>query len=399
MSTIFDKPFTQQEPISEAAIEAVSEVLRSGRLHRYNVVGDEPSEVALLEAEYAAWQGVPYCIATSSGGAALQMALRAVGVKPGDQVLANAYTLAPVPGAIHAAGGVPVFVEIDENWHIDLDDLERKAASSDAKVLMLSHMRGHLANMEAIADLCARRGITMIEDCAHTMGARWDGVRSGNFGAVAAFSTQTYKHMNSGEGGFLTTSDPEIAARATILSGSYMLYGLHGAVPDESVFARVKQDEPNCSSRMDMMRAVLLRHQLPVLVDNIERWNERYWTLVEGLRASNGITVPARDAKEHFVASSIQFHPHLEGAETFETLLANCARRGVELKWFGADKPKGFTSRYDSWTYLNNDQDLQKTRSVLATTCDMRIPLTFSIEDCAIIAGIIVEEVNKVTDG
>ncbi|GIR97360.1 MAG: hypothetical protein CM15mP100_5800 [Alphaproteobacteria bacterium] len=64
----------------------------------------------------------------------------------------------------------------------------------------------------------------LVEDCAHTMGAKWRGIRSGNFGDVAAFSTQTYKHMNSGEGGFLTTDDDEMAARAIINSGSYMLY-------------------------------------------------------------------------------------------------------------------------------------------------------------------------------
>ena len=125
--------------------------------------------------------------------------------------------------AIHACGGVPVFVEIGPDWLTDLDDLRAKAAESGARFFMLSHMRGHIADMEAITAICTEFGITLIEDCAHTMGASWQGTRSGNFGSVACFSTQTYKHMNSGEGGFLTTDNPEIAARAIILSGSYML--------------------------------------------------------------------------------------------------------------------------------------------------------------------------------
>ena len=123
----FTKSFTQQEPIPEAAIVRAVEIMRSGRLHRYNVGPGEESEASALERDYAAYQGAKYCVACASGGYALQLGLRAVGMKPGDKVLANAYTLAPVPGAIHAAGGVPVLVEIDEAYHIDLDDLERRA--------------------------------------------------------------------------------------------------------------------------------------------------------------------------------------------------------------------------------------------------------------------------------
>ncbi|MEM9360067.1 MAG: aminotransferase class I/II-fold pyridoxal phosphate-dependent enzyme, partial [Pseudomonadota bacterium] len=133
MTVRFEKPFTQQEPIPEAAVERASEILRSGRLHRYNVVAGEVAEATLLEQEYAAWQGAEFCLATTSGGQALQIALRAVGVKPGTKVLANAYTLAPVPGAIHAAGGEPVLVDIDESWHTDLDDLRAKAETSGAR--------------------------------------------------------------------------------------------------------------------------------------------------------------------------------------------------------------------------------------------------------------------------
>jgi len=109
-TTRFEKPFTQQEAIPEAGIDAAIEILRGGRLHRYNTLPGETSEVSLLEQEYAAYQGAKYCLATTSGGQAMQIALRAVGVKPGTKVLANAYTLAPVPGAIFATGGVPVLV-------------------------------------------------------------------------------------------------------------------------------------------------------------------------------------------------------------------------------------------------------------------------------------------------
>ena len=394
----FDKPFTQQEPISEATIDRVGEILRSGRLHRYNVVNGEPSEAALLEKEFAAWQGTPYCLACASGGYALHVALRASGLQPGDPVLTNAYTLAPVPGAIHNAGGVPILVEIDDHWHLDLDDLAQKQTESGAKFLMLSHMRGHICHMDAVVQFCEENSVILIEDCAHTMGARWKGKRSGNFGHVAAFSAQTYKHINSGEGGLLTTSDPEIAARAIIMSGSYMLYGLHGAAPDEAVFKNIKQMNPNYSGRMDNLRATLLRGQLPNLEDNARRWNKRYQILEAGLAASTDIEVPERVQHEAYVGSSIQFRPALAKPEDFPRLLANCLKRGVEIKWFGADEPIGFTSRYDSWHYLGVLPDMPKTRAVLSNTCDMRVPLTFTEEDCRTIATIVVEEVESLTN-
>ncbi|MGI9380920.1 MAG: DegT/DnrJ/EryC1/StrS family aminotransferase, partial [Methyloligellaceae bacterium] len=104
----FKKSFTQQEPIPQQGIDKVVEILKSGRLHRYNTAADEISETALLEEEYAAYQDASYCLAVASGGQAIQIALRAVGVEPGDKILANAYTLAPVPGAIHAVGAAPV---------------------------------------------------------------------------------------------------------------------------------------------------------------------------------------------------------------------------------------------------------------------------------------------------
>ena len=389
----FTKPFTQQEPIPEEGIERAIEILRSGRLHRYNLVPDEIGEVARLEQEYAAWQEQDYCIATTSGGTAIQLGLRAAGVEHGDLVLANAYTLAPVPGAIFNVGGKPVLVEIDHNYHIDVADLAAKAQTSGAKYLLLSHMRGHIADMEAIMAIAEAHGIIVIEDCAHTMGARWNGKRSGNFGHVAAFSTQTYKHMNSGEGGLLTTNDALIAAKATIMSGSYMLYERHGAGPSAEVFDSIKTKMPNFSCRLDHLRAALIRSQMAHLDDNIARWNALYNALDADLRAIEGVSLPVRPQSEFFVGSSIQFRVDSIDKSDIPDFMARCATRGVDLKWFGADRPTAFTSRYDSWEYLDDIPDLPATKAALDKVIDMRVPLTFTTDDCAIITAIIAEEV------
>ena len=393
--TNFAKPFTQQESIPQAGIERAVEILQTGRLHRYNLAEGERSEASLLEQEYAHYQGADYCLACTSGGYAIALALRICGVKPGDQVLANAYTLAPVPGAIHNVGASPVLIEIDDNYHIDCDDLEAKAVASGAKVLLLSHMRGHIADMDRIVSICDAHDITLVEDCAHTMGATWRGVKSGNFGKVAAFSTQTYKHMNSGEGGLLTTNDAELAARAVVSSGSYMLYGRHGAIPAEDVFQKVRLEQPNYSGRMDHLRAAILRAQLPNLDQNVARWNSLYDRLFARFDAIDGVTIPARKQHEAYVGSSIQFRADGLSRDNIPDFLARCAKRGVELKWFGEDEPKAFTSRYDSWHYIKDIPHLPKTLEVLSKTIDMRVPLTFDAQDCDVIADIIAEEMQQ----
>ena len=398
MTPRFQGNFTQQLPIPEEGIERAVAVMRSGRLHRYNVIDDEVPETVQLENEFAAYMGARFCLACTSGGYALQTALRAYGISPGEPVLTNGFTLSPVPGAIEAAGGKAVLVEVTEGLVIDIDDLARKAESSEARVLMLSHMRGHIADMGALMEAADTLGIAVIEDCAHTMGARWGNVKSGAHGVAACFSTQTYKHINSGEGGFITSDDEELMARATILSGSYMLYCRHAAVPAGDVFDQVRLDTPNCSGRMDNLRAAILRPQLTELDQLVEAWNVRYRAIEAVLRTAPGVRLPERPDQESFVGSSIQFQvPGLDEAG-MRKLVTECLSRGVELKWFGDPEPVAYTSRYDSWRYLGR-QPLPVTDRVLTSLLDMRIPLTFSVDDCRLIGQIIGDSLAKLRNG
>jgi dTDP-4-amino-4,6-dideoxygalactose transaminase len=393
MGDVFEGSFTQQEPIPEAAIEAAVAVMRSGRLHRYNTAPGEVAQTVLLEQEFAASVGAKYCLAVASGGYAMATALRAIGVKAGDRVLTNAFTLAPVPGAIAAVGAVPVFVGVTPALVLDLEDLVAKADQSS--VLLLSHMRGHICDMERLMEICDAAGITVIEDCAHTMGAAWKGRPSGTWGTVGCYSCQTYKHMNSGEGGLFVTDDAEVAARGIIYSGSYMLYETHLAGPPKEVFETIRYETPNISGRMDNLRAAILRPQLADLATQCARWNERYFALEAGFRNIPGLTVIERAQEETIVGSSIQFLlDGWQGAAVLD-LLARCKARGVELKWFGNAEPVGFTSRYDSWRYVDAPAMPDSDR-VLAGIVDMRVPLTFSLADCAQIARIIREEVGAV---
>jgi dTDP-4-amino-4,6-dideoxygalactose transaminase len=389
----FDGSFTQQEPIPEAGIEAALAVLRHGRLHRYNVAAGEVAEAALLEEEFAAYVGARYCLGLASGGAAMACALRAMQVGPGDPVLSNAFTLAPVPGAIASVGARPVFVDVTEDLTIDLAHLEAEAQATGAKVLLLSHMRGHVCDMEALIALCDRLGVRVIEDCAHTMGARWKGVPSGRHGAIGCYSTQTYKHMNSGEGGFLVTDDGDLAARAVLLSGSYMLYPRHRAAPGPEAFEALKLDMPNVSSRMDNLRAAILRPQIALLDDRRARWRVLYQGMERGLAGTPGVQLIPRPQWEDYVGSSFQFLLPGWEASRVAGFVAGAAARGVELKWFGAADPQGFTSRYAHWRYAD-PTPLPQTDRVLAGLIDMRLPLTFAPGDVDQIARIIRAEVG-----
>jgi dTDP-4-amino-4,6-dideoxygalactose transaminase len=384
----FGKDLSTPEPISEEAIERAVALLRSGRLHRYGEQGTGYPEPSILEQEYAAYVGSKYCIAVSSCGAAMFIALKALGVKPGDKVLTSTFTLAPVPGAIAHASAEAVLIETTPDYMTDLEDLERKAASSGSKVLLLSHMRGHITDLEAVRRICDKHGIAVIEDCAHTMGAKWDGKHTGTWGKVGCYSTQTYKHINSGEGGLIVTDDEDVAAQAILMSGCYMMYHQHILKPSAEVFERWKYITPNFSMRMSNLAASLLRPQISQLANRGERWNHIYAMLERELSKAAHVTLPLRGAKEEYIASSIQFTLNLMRPQ-IERFLKECDARGLYIKWFGSTAPVAFTSNYEHWHYLDKKPNIPKSMDVLNQLMDLRTPLSLTEDDCILIGKIV----------
>lgn len=382
------------ESIPEAGIEAALRLMRDGRLFRYGEDRAGLPEAALLEEEFAALTGRRYCVAVNSGGCALYLALKSAGVSRDDAVLVNAFTLAPVPGAIEHAGARAVLVDIDDRYVIDVDDLAAKAKETGARYLMLSYMRGHLPDMDRVNAACERLGLVLIEDCAHTLGATWDGRAAGSFGEVACFSAQTFKHVNSGEGGLLVTDDEDIAARAILRSGSYMLYAQHRARPPEAVFERHRYTVPNCSMRMSALAAALIRPQLSVLPERVARWRAIHADLVARLSGIPHLSVPARPPEEGFVPSSLQFSLTGLDMNQMRTFVSECQAHGVHLKWFGEDEPVGFTSRHDHWRYLKEHWPTPNADRVLKGLCDLRLPLSLSEEDCRTVAAVIKESMQ-----
>jgi dTDP-4-amino-4,6-dideoxygalactose transaminase len=375
------------EPIPAEGIAAATELLRTGRLFRYAEAGGQPSEAAAWEQEFAAYLGRRYAVAVNSCGAALYLALHSVGVRPGDAVLVNSWTLAPVPGAVAHAGARPVLVETTPDLTVDLGDLERRAAAHPGAVLLLSHMRGHIADLEAVTALCDRHGLRLVEDCAHSLGGGWSGRPTGTFGAVGCFSTQTYKHLNSGEGGVLVTDDDEIAARAILASGSYALYTQHTSRPPVDVLHALAASEPNHSMRLTNLAAAVLRPQLRSLPARVAAWNSRYDRLADGLAELPDVRLPVRPPAEEYVGSSLQFFVDLP-APDIARFCAEADSLGVHVKWFGAPRPSAFTSAHQHWHYAGR-QTLPETDAVLDRLCDIRVPLALPLDRCDDVVSIL----------
>lgn len=382
--------FSRPPPLPRLARDRAEALMRSGYLHRYREGGSAHDDVATFEAVIASMLGARYAVAVNSCGSALFLSLISAGLERGEPVLMNAFTLGPVPGAVVHAGGRPVLVEINDDLVIDCDDLIDKARSSGARFLLLSHMRGHIADMEHVKAVCSQLGLVMIEDCAHTLGASFAGRPAGRFGMAGCFSLQSYKHVNAGEGGVIVTDDADLAARAILHSGSYMLYAQNGSRPDAATFEKWRHRCANFSMRMSNLTAALASPQLKEIDERRAIWNASHDRLAEGLGAIDGIRLPTRHRKESYCQSSIQFMvgDRLERAQ-IPLFIARCHRGGVPLKWFGAADAIGYTSRPDHWHYLGDVRTPPRTQAILGALMDLRIPLGLAPDECDAIVGVI----------
>jgi perosamine synthetase len=165
-----------------------------------------------LEAELAGWLGTRHAVAVSSGTAALHTALAAVGIGPGDEVLVPALSVVMSAAPVTYTGAVPVFVDCTREGGIDYDDLDAKISSS-TRAVMPVHLWGRAGDLPRLIAFAAQRGLRVIEDACQAHGTRVQGQLAGTFGDAGCFSLKDGKVLSCGEGGFLLTNDPGIAAR------------------------------------------------------------------------------------------------------------------------------------------------------------------------------------------
>ena len=383
----------QAEPIPAAAREEIERLLQSGDLFRYTA--PEGAPVARLEAEFAEHLGVRYALAVSSCSAALFLAMKALDLPRGARVLIPAFTFAAVPSAVVHADCVPVLVEVGESLRIDLDDFHAKLDGADA--VLISHMRGHTSDMDAIMAACAAKGIPVIEDAAHSLGTTWSGRNIGTIGKIGCFSFQSYKLVNAGEGGMFVTDDPELAARAIIMSGAYEHnWKKHPGL--QNSFLHWQNKLPLYNMRMQNLSAAVIRPQIPEIAARVAAGQRGHDRVAEQLMEHPWFDVPPALPQEVRAPDSLQFL--LRGFDSDESAQAfqeAAARRGVKVQVFGLSKDNA--RAYWNWQFLGDLPDLPKTRAMLMRACDLRIPTRLTEAELDAIAAGLIAAASEVQAG
>ena len=373
------------EPIPEAARAEIERLLATGDLFRYT---SENAPVAQLEAEFAALMGVRYAVCVASCSAALFLSLKALDLPRGARVLVPAFTFAAVPSAIVHADCVPVLVEVGENFRIDLEDFRAKFDDTIAAV-MISHMRGHTSDMDAIMELADAKGVPVIEDAAHSLGTLWHGRKIGTLGKIGCFSFQSYKLVNAGEGGVLVTDDPELAARAIIMSGAYEHnWKKHPGL--QNSFHHWQNKLPLYNTRMQNLSAAVIRPQLPEVERRVRDGLANHDHVAARLNESPWLDVPPPLGPESRAPDSLQFNLVGDWTDAEALRLQDEAKaRGVGVQVFGLSKDNA--RAFWNWQFLSEQPDLPKTRAMLMRACDTRLPARLTRPDLDFIAEAIVE--------
>ncbi|MDI9582697.1 MAG: DegT/DnrJ/EryC1/StrS family aminotransferase [Acidobacteriota bacterium] len=210
-----DRPIGKQWPIyGDEERQALTEVLESGKWWRGAYQDSAESQVGRFEAAFAEYQGAQFGVACTNGTQAIELALKAVGIKPGDEVICPASTFVATATAVILVNAIPIVVDIEpETYQIDPDAIEAAITPRTAGIIPV-HYGGYPCDMDRIMDIAARHGLFVIEDCAHAHGSQWKGKGCGTFGDFGTFSLQAGKNLTAGEGGIVLTNDEDLAAKA-----------------------------------------------------------------------------------------------------------------------------------------------------------------------------------------
>lgn len=368
------------EPIPESARAEIDRLLSTGDLFRYTAATGAP--VALLEAEFAELMGARYALAVSSCSAALFLSLKALDLPRGARVLIPAFTFAAVPSAVVHADCTPVLVEVGDNYRIDMADFAAKLPNAAA--VLISHMRGHTSDMDAIMALCNAAGIPVVEDAAHSLGTEWNGRKIGTIGAIGCFSFQSYKLVNAGEGGILITDDPELAARCVIMSGAYESnWKKHPGM--QNSYHLWQNKLPLYNMRMQNLSAAVIRPQLPEVASRVAKGRAGHDRVAALLNTSPFLRVPPALPPEARAPDSIQFNLTADWTDAMALRFqAEAAALGTSVQVFGLSE--GNARAFWNWQFLGDMPDLPQTRAMLMRACDVRLPTRLGTAELDLIA-------------
>ena len=365
----------------EAAIAAI----RSRLYFRYDYREMDETHVGRLERSLCDYFGVEYALACASGTTAIALSLLGLDLPPDSPVACPAFTFAATPSAIMLARHRPVLVECDENLHLDLDDL-RRALDAGVKAVVVVHMRGYASDMPAICALAASYGVPVVEDAVPALGATLDGRPLGTYGVAGAFSTQSDKSLNTGEGGFLLTDDPDLFARAVVFSGAY-----EGRLARHFPDGRPPIDDlayPIFGVRMDEIRGALalsLMNRLPARLAAHKRNSDR---VTRGLSTIAGIA-PRRSVSDTdgYLGEACIFR--IPGADPARAAWVACALRaeGIAARSLG-DAGDCNVRAFWNWRFLVGadasaaKRQWPRTARYLTEAIDIPLSANLDEDDC-----------------
>ncbi len=248
----------QYKLIGEEVGAAVLEVLASGRY-----IGGSPVEQ--FEQQFAQFVGTAHGIACNSGTDALYLALRSLNIGAGDEVITTPFTFVATAETVSAVGATPVFVDIDAaTFNLNLDQVEA-AITDRTKAIIPVHLFGQPVDMTRVMEIAQKHHLSVIEDCAQSTGAEWNGAKVGSIGHVGCFSFFPTKNLGAcGDGGAITTNDPTIASRVRMLR-------------DHGQYQRYRYEEVGVNSRLDAVQATILLIKLRYL----NQWNAQRQTIAD----------------------------------------------------------------------------------------------------------------------
>lgn len=364
--------------IDDSVIDSVVTTLKEQRLFRYDCDTAEQSATALLEKSFAELVGANYAVAMNSCSSALFTSLLAAGVKQGDEVLLPAFTFIAVPSSIVHAGAIPRLIDVTEDYYIDLEKLEA-AMTDKTKALMLSYMRGRCPNMEAVKALCDAKGVTLIEDSAHSLGVLFNGKQTGLFGVAGSYSAQSYKMLDGGEGGIMVTNDEDVAFRAMLYAGCYERNYTKHFWTDGSAekLDALVNSLPAYNFRMSNLSAAALIPQLRQVDDRVEHFNSNFYRLCDILESCKQIRIPKFAEGVRPAADSIQWEFIGMTSDQIAATVRELGEHGLKVGVFTGGNARCFWN----WTFFDRQDECAYTRDLLQRTADMRLRLYLEPED------------------
>jgi dTDP-4-amino-4,6-dideoxygalactose transaminase len=385
------------EPIPASARPEIDRLLQTGDLFRYTAAADAP--VTLLENEFAELLGSKYALAVSSCSAALFLSLKSLGLPRDAKVLIPGFTFAAVPSSVVHADCIPVLCEVKENYRIDIADFEAKL--DDVQAVIISHMRGHTSDMDAIMALCDARNIPVVEDAAHSLGTTWHGRNIGTIGKIGCFSFQSYKLVNAGEGGIMVTDDADLVARAVIMSGAYEhTWQKHKASTPEdadlldAAFDRWQNQLPLYNLRLNNLSAALIRPQLAEVPRRVRDGRANHDYVAAKLNENAWMNVPEKLGPENRAPDSLQFNLVGLNADQITAFQDAAQARGIKVQVFGASKDNA--RAFWNWQFLKDIPELPQTRTMLMKACDVRLPARLTQPELDIIADTLLAAITDV---